>query len=180
VAVGRGYRPWGTVRATRILARHDWPAPTGAAWRLGLSPVRLASNPLLAGLKHLNRLEQVLAQRERPAGCDEVLMCAATGAVISGSMSNLFLVEGDRLVTPPLDECGIAGVMRRLVLECAPAAGWRTAVETVSRERLRAAAAVFVTNVRLGLMPVAACDAVAYPLPTGLGRLMERIDARAH
>jgi 4-amino-4-deoxychorismate lyase len=121
---------------SRVLSRHAWPAAP-PSWRLGLSPLRLGENPRLAGLKHLNRLEQVLAQRERPLELDEVVMQSHSGEVISGSMSNLFLVEGEQLVTPALDYCGVEGVMRRLVLESAPAAGWRISIEAVSVARRR-------------------------------------------
>jgi 4-amino-4-deoxychorismate lyase len=154
-ASARGYRPTGDERATRILTRHPWPAAVGQEFRLGLSPVRLASNPLLAGLKHLNRLEQVLAQRgAASAGVDEVLMCSSNGAVVSGSMSNLFLVQGSNLLTPPLLECGVAGVMRSLVLELAPQLGFSVRVAPLSVEQLAAAPALFMTNVRLGIQDV--------------------------
>ena len=178
IARGRGYRPAGDEQPTRVLSRHPWPAAPGA-WRLGLSPVRLGENPRLAGLKHLNRLEQVLAQRERPSELDEVVMQSHSGAVISGSMSNLFLVEGEQLVTPALDRCGVEGVMRRLVLEAAPAAGWRIAVEAVSVERVRAAETLFMTNVRLGVHAVARFERRDYAADARLTRLQELIDARA-
>jgi 4-amino-4-deoxychorismate lyase len=179
VARGRGYRPSGEERPTRVLARHPWPASLARAWRLGISPVRLGENPRLAGLKHLNRLEQVLAQRERPAELDEILMLTATDAVICGSMSNLFLVEDDCLLTPSVERCGVEGVLRRLVLDVAAAAGFRTAIGSVDLPRLRAARALFVTNVRLGVQPVAWLEGRELeqdPRVAALGRL---IDAQA-
>ncbi len=179
IARGRGYRPSGEERPTRILARHPWPAPPGRGWHAGLSAVRLGENVELAGLKHLNRLEQVLAQRARPAELDEVLMLAGHDAVISGSMSNLFIVEGERLVTPPIDTCGVEGVMRRVVLEAAPAAGWRVAVEPLSITRLRAARAAFVTNVRLGVQPLASLDGRALDVDPRVVALGTDIDAQA-
>ena len=178
IARGRGYRPSGDEVPTRVLSRHAWPAAP-PSWRLGLSPVRLGENPHLAGLKHLNRLEQVLAQRERPRELDEVVMQSYSGEVVSGSMSNLFLVEGEQLVTPALERCGVEGVMRRLVLESAPAAGWRISVEAVSLARLRAAGTLFMTNVRLGLLPVASFEERDYAVDARLRRLRELIDARA-
>jgi 4-amino-4-deoxychorismate lyase len=177
-ARGRGYRPTGGERPMRVLARHPWlPAPP--AWRVGLSPVRLGENARLAGLKHLNRLEQVLAQRERPAELDEVVMQSHAGAVISGSMSNLFLVEGERLVTPVLEACGVEGVMRRRVLQAVAAAGWRAAIEAVSLERLRAADALFMTNVRIGVQPVERFEERGYSPGARLDRLRELVDAGA-
>lgn len=178
VARGRGYRPAGDERATRILARHPWP-PAPPPWRLGLSAVRLAESTLLAGLKHLNRLEQVLAQRERRSDADEVLMLSGDGEVISGSMSNLFLIESGRLVTPSLERCGVEGVMRRLVLDAAAAAGWAADVKSVDLQRVRAADALFMTNVRIGLHPVASFQDRVWPGAMRLGRLREIIDACA-
>jgi 4-amino-4-deoxychorismate lyase len=178
VARGRGYRPAGDELPTRVLARHPWP-PAPPPWRLGLSAVRLAENALLAGLKHLNRLEQVLAQRDRHPDADEVLMLSGGGEVISGSMSNLFLIESGRLVTPSLERCGVEGVMRRLVLDSAAAAGWAVDVEPVDLQRVRAADALFMTNVRLGLHPVASFQDRVWPGVTQPGRLEETIDACA-
>jgi 4-amino-4-deoxychorismate lyase len=177
VATARGYRPTGDERATRILTRHPWPAAAGQEFRLGLSPVRLACNPLLAGLKHLNRLEQVLAQRcAATAGVDEVLMCSSHGAVISGSMSNLFLVQGGDLLTPPLLECGVAGVMRSLVLELAPQLGLSVRVAPLSPEQVAAAPALFVTNVRLGVQAVHWYEERRLQLDGRGPRLQELID----
>lgn len=178
VARGRGYRPSGDELPTRILTRHPWP-PTPPPWRLGLSAVRLAESALLAGLKHLNRLEQVVAQRDRHPDADEILMLSDGGEVISGSMSNLLLIESGRLVTPSLERCGVEGVMRRLVLDSAAAAGWAVDVEPVDLQRVQAADALFMTNVRLGLHPVTRFQDRSYPVPTQLGRLEEVINACA-
>jgi len=177
VAKARGYRPTGDELATRILTRHPWPASAGHEFRLGLSAVPLACNPLLAGLKHLNRLEQVLAQRgAASAGVDEVLMCARNGDVVSGSMSNLFLVQGGMLLTPPLLECGVAGVMRSLVLELAPQLGFEVCVTPLSVAQLAAAPALFMTNVRLGIQDVHWYEGRRLQIDARSPRLQELID----
>src|SRR5258705_6768535 len=155
VGGGRGYGPSGDEQAPRILTVHPWPAAGSQEFRVALSPVALACNRALAGLKHLNRLEQVLAQQAAAAsGVDEVLMCSPSGQVISGSMSNLFVVQGEALVTPPLEEGGVAGIMRSLVLELAPQVGIAVRIQPLSRQDLEAAPALFVTNVRLGVQAV--------------------------
>ena len=177
-ARGRGYRPAGDEQPTRILARHAWPAAAGRPWHAGLSAVRLGENARLAGLKHLNRLEQVLAQRERPEALDEVLMLAGHDEVISGSMSNLFIVEGERLVTPPIERCGVEGVMRRVVLETATRAGWRASVEPVSLMRLRTARTAFLTNARLGVQPLASLEGRPLEADARIGALAATIDAQ--
>jgi 4-amino-4-deoxychorismate lyase len=155
VATARGYRPAGDEQPTRIVSAHDWPESADPEFRLGLSSVPLGINPLLAGLKHLNRLEQVLAQRDAAAsGLHEVLMCSSGGEVICGSMSNLFVCRADEWLTAPLTHCGVAGVMRALVLEAAPRMALAVRVDALSVRDLAAAPALFVTNVRLGLQPV--------------------------
>jgi 4-amino-4-deoxychorismate lyase len=105
--------------------------------------------------------------------------CVALGRGDFGQHVNLFLVEGEQLVTPALEHCGVEGVMRRLVLESAAAAGWRIAIEAVSVARLRAAGSLFVTNVRLGLQPVTRFEEQDYAADARLGRMRELIDARA-
>lgn len=156
-ATRRGYAPDGRERATRIVSRHEWAAVAAVTepFRVGLSAVRLGSNALLAGLKHLNRLEQVLAQMACDgSGLDEVLMMSATGQLVGGSMSNVFLANETGLITPAITECGVEGVMRRLVLQSALTAGMTVSVRPVSISELNDIEEVFLTNVRLGVQPV--------------------------
>ena len=155
VATVRGYRPAGDEQPTRIVSAYDWEAPGHPEFRLGLTSVPLGINPQLAGLKHLNRLEQVLAQRDALArGWHEVLMRSSAGEVVCGSMSNLFVCQEGEWLTAPVTQCGVAGVMRALVLELAPRLGITVRIATVSEGDVEAARALFVTNVRLGLQPV--------------------------
>ncbi|HEX2791118.1 MAG TPA: aminodeoxychorismate lyase [Steroidobacteraceae bacterium] len=154
-ATRRGYAPAGDEQPTRIVSRHDWPQPAvhaAAGFKLGISSVTLGTNPRLAGLKHLNRLEQVLAQMERDAAeVDEVLMLSTAGQVIGGSMSNVFLADDGGLFTPELGACGVAGVMRRLVLEAAVRLGQPVCVRPVAPSELAGVREAFVTNVRWGV-----------------------------
>jgi 4-amino-4-deoxychorismate lyase len=160
VARRRGYRPTGDETPTRILTRHEWPsAPppvaAGLVFRVAISSVRLGMNPLLAGLKHLNRLEQVLAQNAlRDAPLEEVLMLSSTGLVIGGSMSNIFLADDAGLFTPALHDCGVAGVMRRVVCVAAAAAGAPVQVREIAVAELASVREAFVTNVRWGLQSI--------------------------
>jgi len=161
-ATRRGYAPAGDECPTRIVSRHDWPhalRPAGAGFRLGVSSVTLGINPLLAGLKHLNRLEQVLAQMAcNEAGLDEVLMLSSAGELISGSMSNVFLADEGGLFTPELSACGVAGVMRQLVLQAAAAHGMALRVRPVALAELAGVREVFVTNVRWGVQSAQCLD----------------------
>jgi 4-amino-4-deoxychorismate lyase len=177
-ARARGYRPRGDEIPTRIVSAHPWPAAPAAEFRLGLSAVTLGANPRLAGIKHLNRLEQVLAQRAAAdAGLEEVLMRSERGEVVCGSMSNLFLWQGRELLTPDLVACGVAGVVRALVLDLAPRVGLAVRVAPVSVAQLAAARAIIVTNVRLGLQPVHWCDGRRLEVDERGAQLQELIDA---
>jgi 4-amino-4-deoxychorismate lyase len=164
---GRGYRPPSPVRPRRILRMSPWPAHP-ADWeshgvRVRYCATRLGHQPLLAGLKHLNRLEQVIARAEwTDSDIAEGLMLDLGGQVVEGTQTNLFaLVEG-RLVTPPLDRCGVAGVVRALVLELAPAVGLPVAEEPQEPDRLATADALFLTSSLIGLWPVRQLGGVAF------------------
>ena len=127
---------------------------------LGWADMRWSSQPLLAGIKHLNRLEQVLVANElRQVGVDDLVVLDQQGNVCSASAGNLFLVESGKLVTPALETCGIAGTRRRLVIEqLAPALGIPVAEAHISPDHLRRAAEVFICNSIRGLQPVACID----------------------
>jgi 4-amino-4-deoxychorismate lyase len=156
-AVRRGYRPTGTEHCTRILTRYEWPPDSECAargFRVAVSEVRLGINPQLAGLKHLNRLEQVMAQAVMPKGLEEVLMLSSAGHVIGGSMSNVFLADQQGLFTPALADCGIAGVMRQRVCAASERNGQPIRVRCVESAELAHVQEVFVTNVRWGVQPV--------------------------
>lgn len=159
---GRGYGR-GHVRPVRIVMRLPVPQHPIAHWRDGVRlrwcQLRLAHQPQLAGLKHLNRLEQVLARREwdDPA-IAEGLLLNQNGEVVEGTVSNLFARFGERLLTPPLHECGVAGVMRRRLLELAAAEGVEVAEQALSVERLLQADEVLLCNSLIGLWPVRALE----------------------
>lgn len=102
----------------RMLAFASAFMPAGArALRVRWCQARLAQQPLLAGIKHLNRLEQVLARAEWcDNAIDEGLMLDTEGHVIAATSANLFVRTGGRWLTPPVDRCGIAGVARRWLI----------------------------------------------------------------
>lgn len=155
----RGYAPPATPRPRRIVTRHPLTLP-GAGGpppiRAGHSPVTSGLAPALAGVKHLNRLENVLARaRLAGTGCDEAVMCGPGGEVVGGTMSNLFVVLAGRLVTPAITGGGIRGVMRSVVLREAPTLGIEVEERRLACEELSAASELFFTNVRVGIWPVA-------------------------
>ena len=158
-AGARGYRPPARERATRILMLGSLPAHARAAEpspaRVRLCRTRLGANERLAGLKTLNRLESVLARMEwRDQHIFEGLLLDTDGYIVCGTMSNVFLRRGANLTTPPIDRCGVAGVMRRWVLEQARSIGLRASVRRVRVEDLDDAQEMFLSNAIMGPMPV--------------------------
>ena len=124
---------------------------------VSLATIRWPLQPALAGIKHLNRLEQVLASAERrDRGTDEAVMLDQQGQLVSVIAGNLFLVRGKRLLTPVLDACGIAGTRRQLVMEhWGPRLGLEAEATTLTLENLASADEVFFSNSLLGVRPVA-------------------------
>lgn len=156
---GRGYRPPPDAQPTCIAAGFVWPAWPATAWsegvRLRYCRTRWSRNPALAGIKHLNRLEQVMARAEwSDENIAEGLMLDDRDQVISGTQANLFAVIAGRIMTPVLDQCGVAGVMRRAF--CSWAAEQATAVieRSIRAEELQTATELFVTNALIGAWPV--------------------------
>ena len=158
---GRGYAPPQHVAPVRILLLYPQPDYPTVNWeegvRLRACDTRLGRNPKLAGLKHLNRLEQVLARSEwsTTEGAAEGLMLDEAGLVIEGTMSNVFAVsEAGVLITPALERCGVAGVMRRHLLEQAQRAGMTSQILDMTLDDLLRAREIFVCNSIIGVWPV--------------------------
>lgn len=158
----RGYAPPNEAKPRIIVSATPLPAASGQlpAATMATAKTRWGHQPQLAGIKHCNRLEQVLAAAEKShAGLDEVLMLGQDEQLVSVSAGNLFLRLGDELHTPVLDECGIEGTRRRLILEqWAPAIGCSVQESRLYRSDLVNAKEVFYCNTLLGLRPVAAID----------------------
>ncbi len=160
---GRGYNPLGCDQIRRILSFHSLPAYPSSLPVQG-AVIRLCQHrsgqSLLAGIKHLNRLDQVVARMEwQDAECYEGLMMDLDDHIIEGTMTNVFLVmDGGMLVTPRLNRSGVAGVARAYILQ--EAAGWGLSVieKPVTMNMLESACEVFLVNSVNGVWPVIACD----------------------
>jgi 4-amino-4-deoxychorismate lyase len=180
-ALARGYGVTGREKATRITFRYAWPHETPSASQDGVqvrtAAMRLGENPALAGLKHCNRLEQVLARREwTDPDISEALLFSSSGKLVSGTMSNVFIVAGSRLRTPRIDLCGVAGIMRRVVLHEAANAGVPVQEDVLTAEDLRSADELFLTNARIGIWPVRALDGRRMP-PGPITRRLQQLIA---
>lgn len=180
-AGGRGYAPSAEGESEWQLSLHplpDRPSPQGLALRW--CDTRLASQPLLAGLKHCNRLEQVLARGEwrqpgaRDADADEGLMCDGDGNVVSAVAANLFALREGRWQTPLVDRCGVAGICRGWALQALDA------VETrLARTDLATADAVFLCNAVRGILPVVRLGDLAWAPSAAIVRAQQQL-AAAH
>ncbi len=165
---GRGYAPRG-IATDRVLLRYPLPQYPARHWHEGIRAfrcgLRLGRQPALAGIKHLNRLEQVLASRDWPDGMDEGILCDERGAAVCGTRSNLFWVGEGILCTPALDGCGVAGMMRDKVLAAAAALGLTVRIETRPWTRLVDADEAFVSNSLIGLWPLRELDQRRWQAP---------------
>ena len=168
----RGYAAAASAAPTRIVAATAVPNIPQDCYdrgiRVRVCELRLAEQPALAGIKHLNRLEQVLARAEwsDPAIC-EGLLCDAAGRVISATSANLFAVIDGRMVTPALDRCGVAGVARAQVL-----AQRACAIRDLMMDELMQASEIFLTNAVRGIVPVTALDARHWSVGTAAAELI--------
>jgi 4-amino-4-deoxychorismate lyase len=174
---GRGYRPPEAARPTRIVSLHPWPdypasyAETGVEVRV--CRTRLGLNPGLAGIKHLNRLEQVLARAEWDDECQEGLMLDLDGRVIEGTMSNVFVIRDDALLTPAVDRAGIAGIIRERVIEHAGRLGIPCRIEAVSLDQVYTGQGLFLCNSIIGIWPVRRLEGKDFTLPTMTRELIQ-------
>ncbi|UPG88597.1 aminodeoxychorismate lyase [Luteibacter aegosomaticola] len=154
----RGYALPLEPRPTLVVAASPLALDSGAAHdgiAVRLCDIRLACQPILAGLKHLNRLEQVLARAEwTDPAIGEGLLCDPEGEVVCATAANLFAVLDGELVTPPVDQCGVAGVARAEILALRA-----VTVARLSLPRLLEASEVFLTSAVRGILPVRALGA---------------------
>jgi len=171
----RGYGPVVGASPTRVLSLSPWPDYPAAYPQQGVAVrfcrMPLARNRFLAGVKHLNRLEQVLARAEWQDDYQEGLMQDADGLVVEGTMSNVFVVSQGTLLTPDVSQCGVEGVMRGVVLECAAAASIPCRVADIRRQDILGADELFLTNSLIGLWPVRKLDGQEFTV----GRLTRQL-----
>lgn len=156
----RGYASTPNAAPTRVVASFPAPALPPDWYRGGIRvrccALRLGAQPKLAGIKHLNRLEQVLARAEwSDADVVEGLMFDQGGNLVSAIAANVFVGIDGSLSTPPVDACGVAGVVRGVLLDALPG----TQVRTITKEDLMQADELFLTSSVRGVLPVRLLDA---------------------
>ncbi len=178
---GRGYQTNASSEPSYVLlwfpvptSLMEW-SPQGVS--LTLCEHRLPSNPRLAGIKHLNRLDQVLARMEWQNECQEGLMLDQQGRVIEGTATNLFCLRKGRWLTPSLHDCGVAGVMRQYLLDSLlPGMGLSVSEVVLNIDELSAMDELFVCNSVSGVWPVRTIAGVgSWPAGTGVQAIRSRL-----
>ncbi len=156
---GRGYQSPRFVVPTVVIGSYPFPNYPEYFQQQGvvatLCEQRLGVHPNLSGIKHLNRLEQVLARLEWTTDdYQEGIMLDAQGYLVEGTMSNLFWVKQRTLYTPDLTDIGILGIMRAFVLSTAQTNYGVVQRNNFTLESLFEADEVFVTNSIIGIWPI--------------------------
>ncbi len=159
---GRGYAVIGDMPVNRIMSITPFPEYLGNPAVQGVNVLmcatQLARSEQLAGIKHLNRLEQVLARAEwDDPDVREGLVADTQGNLIEGTMSNVFWIAGNTLCTPDLSHSGVAGIIREHILQYADALGLEAKVAEFSPTALASADEVFICNSVIGIWPVVRC-----------------------
>ena len=164
---GRGYQPPELQESTRVLSLYPFPDYPAAYADQGVTirfcQHRLGLNPLLAGIKHLNRLEQVLARAEwNEKNIQEGLLKNINEQVIEGTMSNLFVVQDNQLYTPKLDLSGVAGIVRNEILQGKQEHQIPCHETTLNEQDIIHSDELFLTNSIIGIWPVKKLDEYNY------------------
>ncbi|WP_261833570.1 aminodeoxychorismate lyase [Vibrio ishigakensis] len=179
---GRGYSPQGINKPTIVISNFDYPSHY-SFWQLegielGIAEHKLGINPLLAGRKHNNRLEQVLMkadmeQQDMPDG----VVLDINNHIVETTMANLFWVKGNTLYSPSIEKAGVAGIARRLVMIDAQNMGLKVIIGEFELDHLLSADQVFITNAILGIAPVTKITHKSFPIGIITRDLQERINS---
>ncbi|MCK7315934.1 aminodeoxychorismate lyase [Enterobacter cloacae] len=165
---GRGYSGASCQHPTRILSVSAYPAHY-PRWRdegvtLTLSPVRLGRNPMLAGIKHLNRLEQVLIRTHlEQTAADEALVLDSEGFITECCAANLFWRQGKTVFTPSLEQAGVNGIMRQFCLQQLARSDFYVVEVNAREEALQAADEIVICNALMPVIPVRAYGQFCLP-----------------
>jgi 4-amino-4-deoxychorismate lyase len=178
----RGYRYETGQIPTRICMLSAWPdyvtrwRQHGITSRFCQTPVSV--NPLLAGIKSLNRLDNVLASSELGLAYNEGFLSDAEGNVIEGTMSNIFSVINDALVTPDLSRCGVNGIMREQIIDIAHNNNICVEMRNITRDELLSSREIFVSNSVIGACVVKQLEQQFYNTDTMTRMINKNIDKR--
>ncbi len=179
----RGYAR-GNAPLRRVLRASGLPGWPTSYWQRGIHIASLdyaaSEQPALAGIKHLNRLDQVMARRLLPQACQEGLILDQRGAVLSGVMSNVFWFQDGCWHTPALHRSGVAGLMRSRLLKMLEDRGFaiRHSEQSLDRTRARCEKMLFCNSL-IGVWPVRSWDGRELPFWEH-GELEDMLDTLDH
>ncbi len=168
----RGYTPPAITAPMRVVTKSTMPqypeVRLTEGVHLHLCEIRLAAQPLLAGIKHLNRLENVLARMEWnnanfASAIADGMMLDAHDNVIECTSANIFARFGDVLITPSLQQCGVAGITRQRIIELAHTLTLKIKIETIALNQLFSADEVIICNSLYGAWQVSSIQTQQWP-----------------
>jgi len=171
----RGYAP-SRHALTRIIQKFPWPRfpayYTASGVDITLCDFRLAQQTRLAQIKHLNRLEQVLARSEWEDEYQEGLVCDLDDHIIEATSSNVFFEIDDGLVTPDLKKCGVAGILRNQVINYCRDNGIKLSVRDFGLDEVDTIKAMFLCNSIIGIWPVRSFNKLVMSKTAVINKLM--------
>jgi len=168
---GRGYRLPEDCQPNLVTSVSHMPQlPDSRGVVADVAQFTLTVNPQLAGMKTLNRLEQVMASREFTGKEFELIMRDSAGNLLEGTRTNLFVRHGSNWLTPPVGSLAVAGVMRKYLIDCLRETGHEVVEETVPPSILSSPGfrGLYLTNSVVGIVPVRKMGAVDLPVDGGL------------
>jgi len=180
---GRGYRFNKSDKdsvATRLLSIYPFPKHPENHYKEGIAlrlcQMKMGRNPVLAGIKHLNRLEQVMARNEwQDENVFEGLMCDEMSNIIEGTMSNYFMIKNKRLVTADISHSGVAGIVRQLIVDDEIDHQLPVEITSISEQQLHSADEVFICNSVIGIMPVKSFTKQSYAIGSVTKHLVNKL-----
>jgi len=178
---GRGYSAAGVTDVTTVITQHAWPEYVSRYQSQGINSRicqhRLIINPALVGIKHLNRLDQVLARNEwHNDDIQEGFMLDPDANIIEGTCTNIFLKTGNGWVTPVDTSCAVAGVMRAAVINKASQTGLIIKQQNIKLSELASVKECFVCNSIWGVVPVLSCDSYYFEISDELRQLQTELE----
>jgi len=178
---GRGYLAAGVTQATTVITQHTWPEYVNRYQSQGIKSRicqhRLIINPALVGIKHLNRLDQVLARNEwHNDDIQEGFMLDCDENITEGTCTNIFFKTNNEWITPADSNCAVAGVMRAAVINKASQTGLEIKQQNIKLSELAAVTECFVCNSIWGVVPVLSCDSYHFEISDELRQLQTELE----
>ncbi|GIU47886.1 4-amino-4-deoxychorismate lyase [Shewanella sairae] len=143
---------------------------------LARSEVLLGKQPKLAGIKHCNRLEQVLIKSAvLPLGYQDWLVVDSSNNMIESSMANIFFVIEDKIMTPRISHAGVAGMMREQLIYQLLGRGFKVEITDIDYDKLSSVKHAFISNSLFGLVDVVAIDSFTFERAVWTSSLREHL-----